>query len=63
MAVGKISKQTIEAVQSCDIVSVIGEYTRLERRGNAFWGCCPFHHEKTPSFHVEEDKNFFYSIF
>lgn len=60
MAVGKISKQTIEAVQSCDIVSVIGEYTRLERRGNAFWGCCPFHHEKTPSFHVEEDKNFFY---
>lgn len=60
MAVGKISKQTIEAVQSCDIVSIIGEYTRLERRGNAFWGCCPFHHEKTPSFHVEEDKNFFY---
>ena len=58
---GLISRETIDAVKSkVDIVSVIGEYTRLERRGADWWGCCPFHNEKSPSFHVEPDKNFYY---
>ena len=39
-----ISKETIEAVQNAtDIVSLIGEYTKLEPRGKDYWGCCPFH--------------------
>ena len=55
-----ISQETINAVQnSADIVSIIGEYTKLERRGSDWWGCCPFHNEKTASFHVEPDKKFY----
>lgn len=43
-----------------DIVDVIGRYVRLEQRGSSFWGKCPFHHEKTPSFSVNSDGQFFY---
>ena len=58
---GRISKKTIEAVQTtADIVQIIGEYTKLEPRGSDWWGCCPFHGEKTASFHVEPDKRFYY---
>jgi DNA primase len=59
---GLISQQTIESVQNIsDIVAVVGEYTKLERRsGNDWWGCCPFHNEKTASFHVDGDKKFYY---
>lgn len=56
----KISRQTIDNVISrVDIVSLVGEYTRLEKRGSDFWGCCPFHNEKTPSFHVIPDRNMY----
>lgn len=37
-----------------DIVSVVSKYVTLEQRGSKFWGCCPFHHEKTPSFCVDQ---------
>lgn len=58
---GLISPETIAAVQNAtDIVAVIGEYTKLERRGNDWWGCCPFHNEKTASFHVDPDQRFYY---
>ena len=59
---GLISQQTVESVQnSSDIVAIIGEYTKLDRRsGNDWWGCCPFHNEKTASFHVDGDKKFYY---
>ena len=43
-----------------DIVSVISDYVPLKKKGKNFWGCCPFHHEKTPSFSVTPDKGFFY---
>lgn len=59
---GLISQNIIEQVRnSSDIISIIGEYTKLERRsGNDWWGCCPFHGEKTASFHVDGDKKFYY---
>lgn len=58
---GFISQETIDLVlNNTDIVSLIGEYTKLEPRGSDYWGCCPFHSEKTASFHVEPDKRFYY---
>jgi DNA primase len=39
---------------------LIGRRVRLVRRGREFAGLCPFHHEKTPSFYVVEDKSFFH---
>ena len=42
------------------IAEVVGRHVRLSRRGRDLWGCCPFHNEKTPSFHVVPDKGFFH---
>jgi DNA primase len=42
------------------IAEVIGRHVRLSRRGRDLWGCCPFHNEKTPSFHVVPDKGFYH---
>ena len=50
-----------EQVRStADIVEVISSYVPLKKRGQSFWGCCPFHGEKTPSFSVNPGKNMFY---
>jgi DNA primase len=58
---GRISGETLDAVnQRTDIVAIIGEYTRLERRGSDWWGCCPFHNEKSPSFHVVPDRKMYH---
>jgi DNA primase len=46
--------------QSSDIVDVISEYVPLKKRGRDYWACCPFHGEKTPSFSVSKEKQFFY---
>ena len=43
-----------------DIVEVISGYLPLTRRGNSFWGKCPFHHEKTASFCVNGTDQFYY---
>ncbi len=42
-----------------DIASFIGQYVPLRKRGNDLVGLCPFHAEKTPSFHVHPDRGFF----
>jgi DNA primase len=42
-----------EILRRTDIVQLVGRKVKLTRRGQAFWGCCPFHHEKSPSFKVE----------
>ena len=42
-----------------DIARVIGDYVPLKKRGNDLVGLCPFHGEKTPSFHVHPDRGFF----
>jgi DNA primase len=42
-----------------DIASFIGQYVSLRKRGNDLVGLCPFHSEKTPSFHVHPDRGFF----
>jgi len=45
---------------TADVVQVIGEYIRLRKSGSNFIGLCPFHSEKTPSFHVHSARQFFY---
>ena len=43
-----------------DIVQVIQDYVSLRKTGATYKGLCPFHSEKTPSFHVHRDKGFFH---
>src|SRR2546421_2997000 len=43
-----------------DIVDVVGASVALKRRGRSFVGLCPFHQEKTPSFHVDPTRQAFY---
>jgi DNA primase len=44
----------------CDIESVVSRYVTLKKNGRALKGLCPFHSEKTPSFYVHPDEQFFY---
>ena len=49
-----ISEEDMERVrQATDIVQLVSETVQLRQRGSDdWWGCCPFHHEKSPSFHI-----------
>jgi DNA primase len=42
------------------VVDVVGRVVPLTRKGQNYWGCCPFHNEKTPSFSVNEEKGFYH---
>lgn len=61
MAFG-VSKEIIEDIRSrCDIVELIGIFVQLRRAGtNTYKGLCPFHQEKTPSFHVDAARQTFH---
>ncbi len=43
-----------------DIVSTISKYIKLDKKGRNWWGRCPFHHEKTPSFSVNEIEQYYH---
>ena len=50
-----------EIIQRSNIVEVINSFVPLKKAGNGSWkACCPFHQEKTPSFHVSETKQLYY---
>ena len=51
---------TDELRQRLSIVDVVSRRVPLTKKGQNFWGCCPFHNEKTPSFSVSEDKGFYH---
>lgn len=54
-------KEAVEEVKArADIVSVVGTTVRLTRAGRTYKGLCPFHREKSPSFHVNPDRGFFH---
>ncbi len=55
------SEDLIEEVRSRnDIVDVISGYVRLQRKGSSYFGLCPFHSEKSPSFSVSPGKQMYY---
>ena len=43
-----------------DIVDIVSQYVPLKQKGSSYFGLCPFHHEKTPSFSVNSEKQFYY---
>ncbi len=51
---------TDELRQRLSLVDVISRRVPLTKKGQNYWGCCPFHNEKTPSFSVNEDKGFYH---
>lgn len=57
----RYSDDIIEEVRmKNDIVDVVSQYVKLTRRGSTYFGLCPFHNEKTPSFSVTPSKQMYY---
>ena len=57
----RYSEELIEEIRSSnDIVDVVSQYVTLKRKGRSFFGLCPFHKEKSPSFSVSPDKQIFH---
>ena len=58
----KFSSDTIveEVRRATDIVDIISQYVRLQKRGKNYLGLCPFHTEKTPSFTVNREKGLYH---
>ena len=55
------SDEIIEEVRSRnDIVDVISTYVKLQKKGSSYFGLCPFHNEKSPSFSVSRQKQMYY---
>lgn len=49
-----------ELYSRADIVQIVSAYVPLKKNGSRYWGLCPFHHEKTPSFSVNAEQNLYY---
>ena len=57
----KISDDVLDQIKArLSISEVVSDYVTLTNRGGRFWGLCPFHQEKTPSFSVVDDQGFYY---
>jgi len=58
---GMISKETVQLIkEKANIVQVISQYVSLQKSGSGYKGLCPFHSEKTPSFHVNPVLKFYH---
>lgn len=56
-----IDKEFVRTLkEKVNIVEVAESYFSMEKRGSAYWACCPFHHEKTPSFAINEGGQFYH---
>jgi DNA primase len=55
-----IPQDTVQQIiQAADIVEVVGDFVSLKKRGASMIACCPFHNEKTPSFHISPAKGIY----
>jgi len=58
---GRIPQEFInEVIERSDIVDIIGSRTSVKKAGTSYKACCPFHHEKTPSFHISPQKQVYH---
>ncbi len=56
----RLSPVTIDEIRNrADIEDIVSDYVSLKRKGKDMWGCCPFHNEKSPSFHIRPDQGFY----
>ena len=56
-----IPHETVQKIlDTARIEEVVADFVSLRKRGAEWWGCCPFHNEKTPSFHVVPAKGIYY---
>lgn len=56
----EFSDYITSVLDKTDIVALISRYVKVERKGNTYWACCPFHHETQPSFSISADKQIFH---
>ena len=57
----RIPQEIINRINdTADIVEIVSKYVDLKQRGRNFFGLCPFHNEKTPSFSVAPDKGIYH---
>ena len=56
-----IPQETVQKIlDTAQVEEVVADFVSLRKRGAEWWGCCPFHNEKTPSFHVVPAKGIYY---
>ncbi len=48
-----------EVIARTDLAQLVGERVQLRRKGRDYWGCCPFHDEKTPSFKIDANEHYY----
>ena len=58
---GRLSDAWLDELRSrTSLEEIVSEYVPLKQKGRRFWGCCPFHNEKTPSFSVDSESQLYY---
>lgn len=58
---GRLSDAWLDELRSrANLEEIVSEYVSLKQKGRRFWGCCPFHNEKTPSFSVDSEAQMYY---
>ncbi|MBR5174980.1 MAG: DNA primase [Bacteroidales bacterium] len=56
-----IPRETVQKIlDTAQVEEVVADFVSLKKRGAEWWGCCPFHNEKTPSFHVVPARGIYY---
>jgi DNA primase len=62
MSAGRFSPEVLEQIrQRVSLYDVVSRHAQgLKKKGNDWWACCPFHHEKSPSFHLHENKGYYH---